>query len=204
MIRRSTWIILGLFAVLLGGALFWQQTRQKNAPAEPTPTPGVQEYLFEMNGPTITAVTVQRSEDGKTLQMARLDGAWKLVQPATEFSDSPQIESAISSLLTARIIAKPSGATELEVLGLTPPAYTFVVSLDNGKQVTINVGKAAVAGTGYYVLSDARVVYLVNKAAFDTLIRMLDVPPLLPTPTPEPVLLPTEALTETPAVTPTP
>jgi hypothetical protein len=114
----------------------------------------------------------------------------------------------VSSLISARIIAKPSGATDLVVLGLQPPVYSLVVGLESGKQITINVGKAAGAGTGYYVLTDARVVYIVNKFGLDTLFQMMDNPPALPTPTPtftpEPTLEATGVLTETQSVTPTP
>ena len=80
----------------------------------------------------------------------------------------------------------------------------MLVGLENGQKITINVGKAAGAGTGYYVLTDARVVYIVNKFSLDSLIGMLDLPPVMPTPTPEPTLDPTVVPTEEQSITPTP
>lgn len=199
MIRRQTWVILGLFVILLAGAVFWQQTKLKNAPEETSavPTTVPEEYLFDQTGAPISRLLIQRSEDGTTLEMLKQEGAWALVQPKAEATDSTTIESMISSLLSARIIAKPSGATDLVVLGLQPPAYRIVVGLESGQQIVINVGKASSVGTGYYVLTPDRVVYTVNKFGLDSLIHMLDYPPALPTPTLEPTLEATAVLTET-------
>ena len=48
MIRRSTFILLLVFIVLLAGVAFWQRTKGSEE-IEGTPT-AVQEYLFEING----------------------------------------------------------------------------------------------------------------------------------------------------------
>ena len=206
MIRRQTWVILGLFVVLLAGTLFWQQTKLKNTPEETTTvtTPVQEEDLFDPTGAAISYVKIQRVEDGVTLEMQKQPEGWVLLIPQAWATDSPTIDSAVSSLLSARIVAKPSGATDLVVLGLEPPAYRMQVGLENGQKITINVGKAAGAGTGYYVLTDARVVYIVNKFSLDSLIGMLDLPPVMPTPTPEPTLEPTVVPTEEQSITPTP
>jgi hypothetical protein len=175
----------------------------KNASEVPTITPGTEESLFQADGPAINHITLQRVEDSKTLELQQENSVWKLIQPATESTDSAAVESAVTSLLSARIVAKPSGATDLVILGLNPPVYRVLVSLENGQQVTINVGKAAGTGTGYYVLTNARQVYIVNKFGLDSLIHMVDYPPILPTPTPAPETTPEPTEVMQP-VTPTP
>lgn len=210
MIRRQTWFILGLFVVLLAGTLFWQQTKQKNAPEETATvaTPDQEENLFDPTGAGISYVKIQRVEDGTTLEMEKRAEGWELLLPKAWATESSTIESAITSLFSARIVAKPTGATDLTVLGLQPPVYRVQIGLENGQKITMNIGKAAGAGTGYYVLTDARVVYIVNKFSLDALIGMVDTPPIMPTPTleptPEPTLEATVEATEAQSATPTP
>lgn len=209
MIRRQTWIILGLFLLLLASTLFWQQTKLKKA-SEETPVIATQEKeetLFDPSSAPISYLMLQRVEDGTTIEFQKQSGQWTMLKPKAE-AEITTIESAVSSLFSATIIAKPSEATDLAVLGLQPPVYRMLVSLESGKKITINIGKSAGTGTGYYVLTDTRVVYLVNKYSLDALIRLLDVPPIMPSPTPtstpEPTLEATDVLTATQEITPTP
>jgi hypothetical protein len=188
MIRRQTWIVLGVFVVVLAGGLFWQQTRLKNEP-ESTPTMAAlpqDEFLFDLTGASIVQVKVERVEDQKVVELKRVDDAWQLLEPAGQETDSAAVESIVSSLLTARIVAKPTGAADLAVLGLQPPVYRVLVTLQNNEQVVINIGNLAGTGAGYYVLSSARVVYVVNQFGLSGLIQMVDAPPVVPTPTLEP------------------
>lgn len=208
MFRRSTWIILIAFAILLAGTLFWQQSKMKKASSEPTPTAMEEAFLFETNDATITGLVLQRSSDGKTLEFQHAESAWKLVKPSELAeggdTDSAAVEAALSSLLSARIVAKPSGATDLAILGLEPPSSRILVMLDNGEQININIGKVTATGSGYYALTEARVIYVVNKYSLDAVLGLLDAPPIVVPPTSTPVdLSVTTPITATlPAVTP--
>jgi hypothetical protein len=185
MIRRTTWIILAIFVILLAGTLIWP--RIKKAPkAEATPTTGVSnEMLFNLGGGTIKALTIQ-DDQGKTVDLVKNDDqTWSLKLPEAGPADSTTVDSALSQLVTSRTLASPSSVTNLVDFGLEPPRYKFLIVLDNDKQIIVNVGKATPNGSGYYVLtSDQRILYVVNKQGLEPVIALLTTPPLAPTPTP--------------------
>ena len=185
MVRRSTLIIVVVFALLLAGTLFWQRSKQ-GASTDATPTVG-EEYLLDLDA-NVTGMRISNA-DGKVVELARDDQSqWQLTWPKGEQTDVAAAESAFGQLMSLRIVTTLGQVPDAEATGLATPAYKILLVLDNGQQVMINVGKQTPTGSGYYVLSSDRKLHVVDQFGLDSVLQLVDSPPVLATPTPEPVL----------------
>ncbi|MEW5869514.1 MAG: DUF4340 domain-containing protein [Chloroflexota bacterium] len=185
MMRRTTWIVLGVFVVLLAAMLFWQRTKQANAP-EPTPVAATEgEFLLNLGNAAVARLTVQNAEGATVVLERSEEGTWRIMQPEVAAADGAAVDAGITQLLALRILSTPSSVPSLDVVGLDAPAYRILIDLDDGKQVAVNIGKATPTGSGYYVLAPDRIVHIVGKYGVDAITKLADVPPLAPTATPE-------------------
>ena len=191
MLRRSTVVILVIAIILVVAFVFWQQTRgNRESTAEATPTLGVQ-LNFDFSSSEVVEMIVQ-DRDLNTLTLEREDGEWKLVRPASDRTDSQAVENAITQLLALRTVSTISSQTPLEDLGLTPPGYIILLRLADGSKVVLNVGDKTPTGSGYYVLSGGanRAIYVIGQFNIDTVLDMIQNPPILPEETPSPMPTP--------------
>jgi len=205
MIRKPTWIILLIFAVLLAAVLLWQRSQDQKA-AEATPTPAVaaeKQYLFDIEG-EIASLRIERVGD-KSIELVRDEnGEWTLVGSPDPAIDSAALDSLAGQLAVLPLVSTLQSIPEMEALGLDPPAYRILVVLRNGSQLVASVGKATPTGSGYYVLTNDRRIYVANEFSLQSLLDLIDNPPYLPTPYPLPAELTPAATGETPAATSVP
>jgi hypothetical protein len=195
MIRRSTWIILGIFLLLIAATLVWQRYGKQET-AEITPTTE-QELLLNL-----TSKVVGLRIEGVGSQIVEVirdeEGQWKLIVPEGNETETESVESAISELSNLRILSTFEQGLDLGSTGLVIPAYRITISLEDDQQISVDVGKATATGSGYYVRMGEKDVYVVSKYNLDSIIGLLQKPPIKPTPT-----LPVEISTS-PAETITP
>jgi hypothetical protein len=181
MIRRSTFILLIIFVILLASVAFWQRTKSSEEVIE-TPTE-IQEYLFDFNN-EINALTIT-GKDGEIIELVRKsDGQWELLQPVGEETDSDNAEAAISRISVLRVLAKlEQSSTDLAVVGLDKPSYEISITLDDGSVIVTKVGDLTPTDSGYYVSGSGRGILVVDKYGLQSIIDLLDNPPIMPTPT---------------------
>lgn len=184
MIRRSTWIVLLVFLVVLAGFLYLQRATPDEE-GEMLPTSSSQK-LFELAESDLSSVTIQ-SSDGNTVLLNRSEeGEWVLAQGPSGETDVPAIQSALGQFLNTQIVSSPGSLPGLEALNLENALFKILLIEQDSNQIVINVGKETPTGSGYYVLaSDQRQVVVVNKFGIDALLNFLKNPPLKPTPTAE-------------------
>lgn len=184
MIRRSTWIVLLVFLVVLAGFLYLQRSTQDEE-IEIPPTSSSQK-LFELAESDLASVTIQ-SSDGNTVVLNRSDeGEWVYAQAPSGETDIAAIQSALGQFLNAQIVSSPGSLPGLEALNLENALFKILLIGQDGNQIVMNIGKETPTGSGYYVLvSDQRQVVVVNKFGIDALLNLLENPPLKPTPTSE-------------------
>lgn len=208
MIRKSTGVLLVVFLVLLGGVYIWQQQETLRA-AEVTPTAGAsQGYLFDIDG-TISGVRIERVGDRVIEFKTDEQGKWKITWPEGLQTDSDATASSLSSLAAMPLVTTLEKTPDLAAMGLDQPAYRILVTTSDGKSYVANIGKATPTNSGYYVLGSSRNVSVVSTYSLDSILGLVDNPPLLQaTPTPEastesPIGTP-DALTPATLATPTP
>ena len=189
MIRKTTWIIVLIFAVLLAAVLYWQRTQDKQA-AEATPgaatAASVDENLFTVEG-EITGLRVEHVDD-KSVEMTKDEtGGWSLAGTPPVALDGTSMDSVIGDLATLPVVSSLPNPPDLDALGLDPPSYRILVTLKNGDQLKASVGKVSPTGSGYYILSGDRRILIVNEYSLQPLLDLVDKPPFPPTPYPLPV-----------------
>jgi len=198
MIRRSTLVLLVIFAALVAGALFWQRSQDKKEANQATATPGSQ-LLFHIKG-NITGLRLERTSGG-VLELERdAQGAWQLIYPKVEETDSASVDAAVSQLIALPVVSTLEEGPTMEAAGLAIPAYRLLINIDDGSQVVMNVGNATPTGSGYYVLVSQQSISIVSTYSLEPFLKLLDNPPvkLTATPTTSDQIMPGAILTPAP------
>jgi len=195
MLRRSTIVALLVLLVLVGLA-YYLQGPGKKAAVEATPTQSSQ-FLFSFNS-EITRLSISKPGANSVEMSKDPQGDWKLINPSTEATDSSQIQSAVTQLMSLRSSANLDMAPSLDSAGLSVPSYTVIITLADGSQEVINVGKETPTKGNYYIQIGNKGIFIVNKYSLDPLLKFVDSPPIIPSPTPTETTPPSADGTETP------
>lgn len=184
MIRRTTWIFIGLFVFSLVVVFIWSQS-QTDQSMEATPTVG-NDLLLETNGLPVVSIKISTSVEQASQFNALLfekveQGTWILVDPAGEQIDSAAIDSAISMIESARVLAKVESEIDTEIIGLSPPAYKLEIGLENGDVHTILIGDKTPTQDGYYAFVQGGPLIVVSENSVSPFIEMLTNLPIIET-----------------------
>lgn len=201
MIRRNTLVVVLVFGLALAGYLLLNRQKEQAA-ALVTPTAATQP-LFDLGANEITAIQVTDA-GGREVRLEMSSGAWVLVNPAAEATDTAAATSLASQVasLTARSFLETSPAAS--AMGMEPPAFTIRLSLSDGSQLSADVGAETPTKSGYYVRLDGGRVAVVSTPSLNAITAVLDKPPIYLTPTVgltplSPEMLPTSGAATTPA-----
>jgi len=114
---------------------------------------------------------------------------WEMLRPDAwppDQIDQVRVNGAAYRLgrLTASQVI--TGVTDLAQYGLAPPELTVTLTISNGEKITFFAGTQTPIDDNRYLqaATDNQTVYLVYGLAVDELQRLLDDPPLAPTPLP--------------------
>jgi hypothetical protein len=195
MVRRSTWIVLGVFAIVVGFAVVFQryQANQTANTATTTPTTAP-EYLYNLSGAEVNDIKISDNQ-GSTidLYLDPTSSQWAIRGIPADQADASKIQSLSDQLTSIQVEDALTQTVPLGSIGLESPAYTITLTTSDNTQLVTDVGMQTAIGTGYYVQNKDGQVVIVNKTALDELLNLLNEPPLLPTATPS--ATPTGAMT---------
>ena len=97
MIRRSTWVTIAVFLVVLAFGIWWTRFRPE-APATPEANPTL-EPIWEVVGSQIVGLKIEDLEAGSTVELVRqANGTWEVVQPEGRTVSSDRVEQAAAWL----------------------------------------------------------------------------------------------------------
>jgi hypothetical protein len=202
MIRRPTVVYITILVAVLTVFLYFN-FRKEPASTESTPEPATEvTYLIQAVEGTPTSILV-RAKSGETVELARnAEGAWALKQPLQAAAEQGSSEAIASQVLAMRILEKIV-EIDLDLVGLTEPAYILTVKFSDGTERSVHIGVITPSETGYYVqdLSGGNMA-IISKSSVDALIGLLNAPPYLETPTPSPVPSKTDSATATTSAKP--
>jgi hypothetical protein len=209
MIRRTTWIILGVFVVLLG--LAWYLQRGKPATAvQATPTPGRQ-YMFDIQESNIKKLEIANNQGQRVILGRDSKGVWSLEEPQADATDVAQAESAVTQLVTLSVVSTMAATPQPDASGLNSPTDVITLTMNSGPLQIAYIGKTTPIQNGYYAqLGKDGPVMVVNTDGLDSFLRILESPPILGTATPtgQPAITatftPAATVQPTPSVTPLP
>jgi hypothetical protein len=199
MIRRTTWITLAVFVVLIGAALLLQKYPVLQGKATPTAT----EYPLLLQGwlPDDMTMIEIKNDKGETVALQHNpDKTWAFVNVPGKLPDQGKVTEFIDSLTSMNVLASFDATTSLENVGLTAPSYLITLQNSKGNKKVIRVGKATAIGSGYYIQVDNNLPVLVSTDSLNQVTSLASLDALtLVTPTPTVV----EATTTTPSTTET-
>lgn len=197
MIKRSTWIVLAIFLILIALAIYLQNRPESEEP-ELTATSGLSdltevEPLFEVEeAESISSISVVDAQGREIAFDQEAELGWTMVVSDTqEAVDTTAFDRSVASLRTLTSSAELDPETELSAVGLEQPSYSLTVETDQGDTYEIAVGAETITGNQYYVSVNDGAPLVVDKFTLDTFFGYLANPPYQPTPTPE--LTPTPA-----------
>jgi hypothetical protein len=186
MVRRSTWILLILFAVLVGFAWLFQryQTNKAGNAATATPTTSLVK-LYDLTNFKVNDINITDNA-GTKIDLYQLPGSsnWAITNVPVEKADSTKIGSISAELFSLKTQESLTQSPPLDSIGLATPAFTITMTTTDGAQLITYVGTQTAIGTGYYARVDSGSVVIVDKVAMDDILSLLKNPPMLPTATP--------------------
>lgn len=183
MIRRSTWVILLIFLVILGGGLYFQKYKSDKA-AKVTPTAEFGLLFAGIDQTQITGFEIDSTQGKKFLITLGQDGNWIVAGYPAEYTNKYSVDDMLSKIKALTVMSELETAPALDVIGLTSPAYTFQITLKDGQQKIAYIGNETPTSSGYYAKLDNGNPVVVTKYAVDNLLNFLDNPPIAtPVPT---------------------
>ena len=177
MIRRTTWVLLGILVILLGVAWYLQRNQQSPG-TEVTPSEQIT-YLFDSQGRTITGLRVADAE-GKLVEIVRgVEASWVLNQPTGQEADVSKIETVISLLGSLQVLSTLEPSPPLDAIGLEPVAFQISVFYEDGAEQTIQIGEQTPTASGFYVKEPNGLVQIVESFGIQEILDLLTNPPVL-------------------------
>ncbi len=187
MVRRTTFLLVLVFVVLVGFAFFFQRYQANKTANQPTSTSlATAQPMYDLGGAAVTDVLIS-NQGGDTIELYRDAGKanWAIKGLPAKQADALTIDTAITSLLSLQVLDTLNQAPALDSIGLATPAYTIVLTTTGGQQVVTHIGSMNPVATGYYVQVGSGPVMIADNVVLDDVLKFLTTPPLVATPTPQ-------------------
>jgi hypothetical protein len=182
MVKRPTWILLAVLALVVGVYYILQNHPLKKV--EPTPTTTGDDLLISQADGALQSLRIS-DKKGNNFQMQRdLSKSWVITAPQSGVADQGLAGAAETQVGALRIVTVLETSPEPSVVGLDIPASTLELRFTSGKSHKIEVGNISPTGSGYYVRYDGGKVYVISQSGIDALLNLLTAPPYPATPTP--------------------
>lgn len=185
--KRPTLILLILLA--LTGGLYWLLSQPQSAlrtQLEGTATPiAAPEFLAGPLAPAFAKIQIEAS-GGERLTLQASGQNWTLIVDNSGIlpADASLAEAAAGGLRDIHILRRLESGSNPADFGLDQPTHSISVLYADGSELRFRLGQATVIGSGYYAqLADGAIVIL-DSAGIEELLRLLQNPPYLFTPTP--------------------
>jgi hypothetical protein len=185
MIKKSTWIVLGVLAVVIVAFLLIQSnTAEEETPELPTPT--FQPTLLALDDQAIQTITYRQIdlEEIKLERVATLE--WEVTSHPESLITAGKVEELLSYLSDLRIISTLPDPPPLEDIGLQEPVRAFIIEFENGDSYTIEIGIQTPLNNGYYARVDDGEIIIIPLMNVDQAVNVMINASIPPTPTPDP------------------
>ena len=184
MVKRSTWILLAILALVVA-AYFLIKNQSSKAKAL-TPTPTGSGFLIKASVGVLQSLRISDSK-GNVFQMQRdLSKAWVITAPTSGAADQGLAGAAETQVGALSIVTTLATPPDLNALGLAAPADTIELGFVSGTSHKVEVGNMTPTSSGYYVRFDGGKIYVIEKSGIDAVLNLLTAPPFPATATPIP------------------
>ncbi len=184
MIRRTTWILLAVFALLLGVTFYLKRNPIEGQSEDLLPTPAPLLISFDPLGETAT-LRLRDAEGREVVLQRRERDSWLVEGEPPRPADALTVMQGLNQLAALQVLSPVEADVPASALGLAPPQARLEFDLTDGRRVTLSVGALTPVGTGYYLQMDDAPPVVVEKYPVDGVLAWLDAPPYAPEPPPD-------------------
>lgn len=187
MVRRSTWIVLAIFVLMVAAAVLLPRLQKTDETPESTATnQPTQIKVYDLGLEDIVWIQFMDMQ-GKLVEVERESPTadWVMVGETVDTSDSIRIGSIAGQLMAMQALRTFETELGVDAVGIDNPNYTVTVRTTTGDVIINKIGNLNAVGSGYYIKVDDEPVVIVAKIVLDEILGILTEPPLAATPTPE-------------------
>jgi hypothetical protein len=183
MIKRPTWILLAVLALVIAAYFLVKNHPNKG---EPTPTAAGDSFLFNQSDGILQSIRITGSQKQVFQMQKDLSKTWVMTSPENGVADQGLASAAETQVGALRIVLSLADPPTPGTLGLEAPAYTLEMGFGNVTNHKIEVGNLTPTKSGYYVRFDNGNFYVVSQSGIYALLNLLTAPPYPAMPTPIP------------------
>lgn len=200
MIRRNTWIVLLVFAVLFGIAVY---LNRNPLPSASQATPSATEIPMLLSGWSDSDIVwIEYKGDPAPVTLAQNpDGSWTVGPENSAAASIGQVEYLRTQIAALRANSVLNTTDPLDAVGLAAPTRVITLRNSAGQTVNLRIGKETPTGSAYYVQVDNQTPVVLSKFSVDAVLEALN-REILAAPTATPPVSPTASETVVPAATP--
>lgn len=187
MVRRSTWIVLAIFVLMVAAAVLLPRLQKTDETPESTATnQPTQIKVYDLGLEDVVWIQFMDMQ-GKLVEVERESPTadWVMVGESVDTSDSIRIGSIAGQLMAMQALRTFETELGVNAVGIDNPNYTVTVRTATGDVIINKIGNLNAVGSGYYIKVDDEPVVIVAKIVLDEILGILTEPPLAATPTPE-------------------
>lgn len=186
--KKTTWFVLGAFALLLVGFLISQNI--ESAPEE-TPVPTEEPTLRVLDDQNITQI-LYTDATGVTIELDKVEAlTWTSPTHPEAQVTAGRIEELLANLSGLSIISTLPADTPFADLSLDAPIYSITFVLEDESTYRIEVGSPTAMRDGYYAWIDESEIVVLPTTTMEYLPTLMYTIVIPPTATPDPEALPT-------------
>jgi hypothetical protein len=186
MVRRPTWILLVILALVVGAYTLMKS--QSSIGNKETPSQISTIYLITQADGVLQKLRIVDNK-GNNFQMQRdLSKTWVITSPKSGVADQGLAGAAEAQVAALRVVTILENPPDASTIGLGDPADTMDLEFINGTKHTIEVGYITPTNSGYYIRFDKSNIYIIEQSGIAALLTLLASPPYPPTETPSPTV----------------
>ncbi len=168
MVKKSTWVIIIVFLVLVVAMLLIEKYPVGPFLGDPTSTP--QPAIIESIDYS-QVKKIQIAGDTGKVELENTDGTW-IVSGEKEINASPEkVDELIYILENLDSKASLDPETPMETLGLVNPNQVIILETRDGSTYTIRIGSETPTGSGYYAQLNDGAPQIISTYAGTSLAR---------------------------------
>jgi hypothetical protein len=193
MVKKSTWVVIIIFAVLVVALLLVE--KYPVGPLKGTPTPTQQPALLDSSLKTqISSIKIQAGTESFSLEKAGDTWVFSNDRSLTIMQSAANEMVDVLFSLDTKSVVDPT--TPMETLGLVEPSIVFTIIMQDGTDQKVTIGGVTPTSSGYFAQINQDSPIVISTYAVESLNRFINPVGLMAeTPTPEAIQM---------EVTPTP
>jgi hypothetical protein len=178
MIKKPTWILLIIFLLALGSAVFLDKNPGITAGLH-TSTPTLYPNLLSgFSSASASSIEFTPTQGEHILIEKKADNSWE-IKGLEKTASQGKIEQLLTNISDLKIFAVMASGLKLDEVGLSQNPALLKIEYISGQGKLIKIGKLTQTDSGYYAQVDDGPILVISKFGLTSVLDMLNPPSLL-------------------------